>query len=126
VYEQYILGVKEVGAQCTEAARSRKAKIVERRAATIRGILHFKTRYSPEVGQVKTLAVSQAVGAITRAVIACMDCFYPSAHLHSGDIGWAVAPMALPRGYECLPRKYDCGVVPSIVRNISMKALTLS
>ena len=27
---------------------------------------------------------------------------------------------------ERLPRKYDCGVVPSIVRNISMKALTLS
>ena len=27
---------------------------------------------------------------------------------------------------ETLPRKYDCGVVPSIVRNISMKALTLS
>lgn len=25
-----------------------------------------------------------------------------------------------------LPRKYVCGVVPSIVRNISMKALTLS
>ena len=38
----------------------------------------------------------------------------------------AVAPMALPRGYERLPRKYVCGVVPSIVRNISMKALTLS
>ena len=38
----------------------------------------------------------------------------------------AVAPMALPRGYERLPRKYLCGVVPSIVRNISMKALTLS
>jgi hypothetical protein len=38
----------------------------------------------------------------------------------------AVAPMALPRGYEYLPRKYLCGVVPSIVRNISMKALTLS
>jgi len=37
----------------------------------------------------------------------------------------AVAPIALPRGYECLPRKYVCGVVPSIVRNISMKALTL-
>ena len=27
---------------------------------------------------------------------------------------------------SCLPRKYVCGVVPSIVRNISMKALTLS
>jgi DNA-directed RNA polymerase specialized sigma24 family protein len=27
---------------------------------------------------------------------------------------------------ERLPRKYVCGVVPSIVRNISMKALTLS
>lgn len=38
----------------------------------------------------------------------------------------AVAPMALPSGYERLPRKYLCGVVPSIVRNISMKALTLS
>jgi hypothetical protein len=38
----------------------------------------------------------------------------------------AVAPMALPRGHERLPRKYVCGVVPSIVRNISMKALTLS
>jgi hypothetical protein len=38
----------------------------------------------------------------------------------------AVASMALPRGYERLPRKYVCGVVPSIVRNISMKALTLS
>ena len=38
----------------------------------------------------------------------------------------AVAPMALPRGYERLPRNYLCGVVPSIVRNISMKALTLS
>ena len=38
----------------------------------------------------------------------------------------AVAPMALPSGYELLPRKYACGVVPSIVRNISMKALTLS
>ena len=37
-----------------------------------------------------------------------------------------VAPMALPSGYERLPRKYLCGVVPSIVRNISMKALTLS
>jgi hypothetical protein len=35
-------------------------------------------------------------------------------------------PMALPSGYERLPRKYLCGVVPSIVRNISMKALTLS
>src|SRR5258707_15881571 len=46
--------------------------------------------------------------------------------LHSGDISWAVVPMALQRGYECLPRKYVCGVVPSIVRNISMKALTLS
>ncbi len=32
----------------------------------------------------------------------------------------------LPSGYERLPRKYLCGVVPSIVRNISMKALTLS
>jgi hypothetical protein len=31
-----------------------------------------------------------------------------------------------PSGYERLPRKYLCGVVPSIVRNISMKALTLS
>ncbi len=38
----------------------------------------------------------------------------------------SVASMALPRGYERLPRKYVCGVVPSIVRNISMKALTLS
>jgi hypothetical protein len=38
----------------------------------------------------------------------------------------AVTPMALPRGHERLPRKYVCGVVPSIVRNISMKALTLS
>jgi len=38
----------------------------------------------------------------------------------------AVAPMALPSGYERLPRKYLCGVVPSIVRNTSMKALTLS
>jgi hypothetical protein len=38
----------------------------------------------------------------------------------------AVTPMALPRGDERLPRKYACGVVPSIVRNISMKALTLS
>ncbi len=27
---------------------------------------------------------------------------------------------------SCLPRKYVCGVAPSIVRNISMKALTLS
>jgi hypothetical protein len=27
---------------------------------------------------------------------------------------------------SCLLRKYVCGVVPSIVRNISMKALTLS
>jgi hypothetical protein len=27
---------------------------------------------------------------------------------------------------ERLPRKYVCGVVPSSVRNISMKALTLS
>jgi DNA-directed RNA polymerase specialized sigma24 family protein len=27
---------------------------------------------------------------------------------------------------NALPRKYVCGVVPSIVRNISMKALTLS
>ncbi len=27
---------------------------------------------------------------------------------------------------ERLPRKYVCGVVPSIVRNISMNALTLS
>jgi hypothetical protein len=35
-------------------------------------------------------------------------------------------PMALPSGYERLPRKYLCGVVPSIFRNISMKALTLS
>ena len=35
-------------------------------------------------------------------------------------------PMPLPRGYERLPRKYVCGVVPSMVRNISMKALTLS
>ena len=34
--------------------------------------------------------------------------------------------MALQRSYERLPRKYVCGVVPSIVRNISMKALTLS
>ena len=38
----------------------------------------------------------------------------------------AVASMALPGSYEHLPRKYLCGVVPSIVRNISMKALTLS
>jgi hypothetical protein len=38
----------------------------------------------------------------------------------------AAAPVALPRCYERLPRKYVCGVVPSIVRNISMKALTLS
>ena len=37
-----------------------------------------------------------------------------------------VASMALMRGHERLPRKYVCGVVPSIVRNISMKALTLS
>jgi hypothetical protein len=37
----------------------------------------------------------------------------------------AVTPMALLRGHERLPRKYVCGVVPSIVRNISMKALTL-
>ena len=35
------------------------------------------------------------------------------------------APL-LSRGHEPLPRKYVCGVVPSIVRNISMKALTLS
>jgi hypothetical protein len=40
--------------------------------------------------------------------------------------GRAVASMALPSGYELLPRKYVCGVVPSIVRNISIKALTLS
>ncbi len=40
--------------------------------------------------------------------------------------GRAVAPMPLPRGYDRLPRKYVCGVVPSMVRNISMKALTLS
>jgi hypothetical protein len=32
----------------------------------------------------------------------------------------------LPRGHEHLPRLYICGVVPSIVRNIAMKALTLS
>jgi len=32
----------------------------------------------------------------------------------------------LPRDYERLPRKYIRGVVPSMVRNISMKALTLS
>jgi len=38
----------------------------------------------------------------------------------------AIAPMPLPRGFERLTRKYVCGVVPSIVRNISMKALTLS
>lgn len=38
----------------------------------------------------------------------------------------AVASMALPRGYERVARKYVCGVVPIIVRNISMKALTLS
>ena len=38
----------------------------------------------------------------------------------------AFAPMALRSGYERLPRKYLCGVVPNIVRNISMKALTLS
>jgi hypothetical protein len=38
----------------------------------------------------------------------------------------AVTPMPLARGYERLPRKYVCGVVPSMVRNISMKALTLS
>jgi len=38
----------------------------------------------------------------------------------------AIASMALPRGYERLLRKYVCGVVPSIVRNISMKSLTLS
>jgi hypothetical protein len=44
VYEQFVLGVKEVGTQCTEAARSRKAKIPDWRVATIRGILHFKTR----------------------------------------------------------------------------------
>ena len=37
-----------------------------------------------------------------------------------------VAPVALLRGREGLARKYVCGVVPSIVRNISMKALTLS
>jgi len=41
--------------------------------------------------------------------------------------GWrAVAPTARPPAHEYLPRKYVCGVVPSIVRNISMKALTLS
>ena len=28
------------------------------------------------------------------------------------------APIALPGGHERLPRKYACGVVPSIVRNI--------
>jgi hypothetical protein len=38
----------------------------------------------------------------------------------------AATPIALPHGHERLPRKYVCGVVPSIVRNISMKALTLS
>ena len=27
---------------------------------------------------------------------------------------------------SCLPRRYVCGVAPSMVRNISMKALTLS
>src|ERR1700691_3868303 len=36
----------------------------------------------------------------------------------------AGAPMALSRGGERLPRKYVCGVAPSIVRNISMNALT--
>jgi len=40
--------------------------------------------------------------------------------------GAALRPWLLPSGYERLPRKYVCGVVPSIVRNISMKALTLS
>jgi hypothetical protein len=40
--------------------------------------------------------------------------------------GALLGPVALPRGHERLPRKYACGVVPSIVRNISMKALTLS
>jgi len=40
--------------------------------------------------------------------------------------GAPLRPWLLPSGYERLPRKYLCGVVPSIVRNISMKALTLS
>jgi len=57
----------------------------------------FKTPVNTRVIQVKALAVSQAVGAITRGVIAAMDRFYPSETLHSEDISWAVAPVDLPR-----------------------------
>ena len=34
-------------------------------------------------------------------------------------------PWLYPRCYERWPRKYFCGVVPSIVRNISMKAYSV-
>ena len=39
-----VLGVNEVGAQSTEAARSRNGKIAFRQITTIRKILHFQTR----------------------------------------------------------------------------------
>jgi hypothetical protein len=50
-------------------------------------------------------------------------------HLHYATVNEAVLFLLRKlglRGYERLPRKYLWGVVPSIVRNISMKALTLS
>ncbi len=55
-----------------------------------------------------------------------MNEFASNVERHRRELLSAVAPMPLPRGYERLPRKYVCGVVPSMVRNISMKALTLS
>ena len=44
----------------------------------------------------------------------------------SVEEGGPLRPWLYPRGHEGRPRKYVCGVVPSMVRNISMKALTLS
>jgi hypothetical protein len=57
-----------------------------------------------------------------------LDC--PSlGHSKQGEWQWLRRARNF-RFYLCpgsyLPRKYVCGVVPSIVRNISMKALTLS
>jgi hypothetical protein len=52
-------------------------------------------------------------------------CFVPGGIATASRKARRCAP-PLPRGYDRLPRKYVCGVVPSMVRNISMKALTLS
>jgi len=70
---------------------------------------------------VKTLAVSQAGWAITRAVIACRDRFFPRAHFPSEDISWPLRRWLLRVSKNACPN-YSCGVFPSIVQT-SMKHL---